>query len=100
LESSKTTPFKGPGSASAAVLFPQAVSGGFQDFLTPYNALWRFQTGARPCLKNVKTPKRRTFFRRSALIFLAIHKVWLRQIALIGEKISCRWVFRHLSNKA
>ncbi len=54
----------------------------------------------RPCLKNVKTPKRRTFFRRSALIFLAIHKVWLRQTALIGEKISRRWAFRHLSTKA
>ena len=61
----------------------------------------RFSTAAtRPCLKNVKTPKRRTFFRRSALIFLAIHKVWLRQAALIGEKISRRWAFRHLSNKA
>ena len=53
----------------------------------------------RPCLKNVKTPKRRIFFRHFALIFLAIHKVWLRQTALIGEKISRRWAFRHLSNK-
>ena len=42
----------------------------------------------RPCLKNVKTPKRRIFFRHFALIFLAIHRVWRRQTALIGEKIS------------
>ena len=28
-----------------------------------------------PCLKNVNIPKRRVFFRHTALIFLAIHKV-------------------------
>ncbi|MEY8261936.1 hypothetical protein [Oscillibacter sp. 1-3] len=52
------------------------------------------------CLKKVKTPKRRIFFRRFALIFLAIHKVCQRQIALIGKKISRRCAFCHLSNKA
>ncbi len=30
--------------------------------------------------------ERRSFFRRSMLIFPAIHKVWRRQIALIGKK--------------
>ncbi len=39
-----------------------------------------------PCLKNVNIPKRRVFFRHTALIFLAIHKVLPRQIALSGEK--------------
>ena len=58
------------------------------------------QFAIRPRLKNVKTPKRRIFFHHSALIFLAIHKVWLRQIALIGEKISRRWAFRQFSNEA
>ena len=33
-------------------------------------------------------PLRRIFFRHTALIFLEIHKVFLRQIALSGEKIS------------
>ncbi|WP_155978868.1 hypothetical protein [Oscillibacter sp. 1-3] len=37
-------------------------------------------------MKNVKTPKRRIFFRRFALIFLAILRVWRRQIALTGKK--------------
>jgi len=59
-----------------------------------------FKSSFRPCLKNVKTPKRRIFSHHSALIFLAIHKVCLRQIALIDEKISRRWAFRQFSNKA
>jgi len=54
----------------------------------------------RPYLKNDKTPKRRIFSHHSALILLAIHKAWLRPIALIGEKISRRLAFRQFSNKA
>ena len=63
----------------------------------PHSTLGRKQSGqatgphkssksTRPCLKNVKTPKRRIFFRRFALIFLAIHRVWRRQIASTGKK--------------
>ena len=76
----------------------------------PHSTLGRKQSGqatgphkssksTRPCLKNVKTPKRRIFFRRFALIFLAIHRVWRRQIALTGKKISRRCVFCHLSKQ-
>src|SRR5699024_8973948 len=54
----------------------------------------------RPCLKNVNMPKRRFFFRHTALIFLAIHKVLPRQIALSGEKIPRRWTHFQFSNKA
>ena len=43
----------------------------------------------RACLKNDRTPNCRIFLRRSALIFLAIHKVFPRKIALIGAKIPC-----------
>ncbi len=51
-------------------------------------------------MKNVNMPEQRVFFRHTALIFLAIHKVLLRQIALSGEKIlRCRAYF-HFSNKA
>ena len=39
-----------------------------------------------PCLKNVNIPKRRVFFRHTALIFLAIHQGLPRQIALPSEK--------------
>ena len=53
----------------------------------------------RACLKNVKTPKRRIFFRCTALKNLEIHKVFLRFFALSIEKISHFWSFRHLSNK-
>ena len=53
----------------------------------------------RPCLKNVNKPKQRIFFRHTALIFLAIHKVLLRQIALSGEKISRRWAHFQFSNR-
>ena len=42
------------------------------------------------CLKNVNMPEQRVFFRHTALIFLAIHQVLLRQIALSGEKIPRR----------
>ena len=34
-----------------------------------------FGSSLRPCLKNVNKPKQRIFFRHTALIFLAIHKV-------------------------
>ena len=34
-----------------------------------------FGASLRPCLKNVNKPKQRIFFRHTALIFLAIHKV-------------------------
>ncbi|MDE7054641.1 MAG: hypothetical protein K2O84_07480 [Oscillospiraceae bacterium] len=50
-------------------------------------------------MKNVKTPKRRIFFRCTALKNLEIHKVFLRFFALSIEKISHFWSFRHLSNK-
>ena len=46
-----------------------------------------------PCLKNVKTPQRRIFFRYSTVVFLWINRVWLRQIALIGD-CACRHVQR------
>ena len=39
-----------------------------------------------PCLKNVNMPEQRDFFRHTALIFLAIHKVLLRQIGGCGQK--------------
>ena len=51
----------------------------------------------RPCLKHVKQPRQRVFFRHTALMFLAIHKVLLRQIALPGEKIPRRWAQFHVS---
>ena len=54
----------------------------------------------RPCLKNVNMPKRRFFSRHTALIFLAIHKVLPRQIALSGEKIPRRRAHFQFSNKA
>ena len=54
----------------------------------------------RPCLKNVNMPKRRSFFRHTALIFLAIHKVLPRQIALSGKKIPRRRAHFQFSNKA
>ena len=47
----------------------------------------------RPCLKNVNMPQRRFFFRHTALIFLAIHKVLPRQIALSGEKRPAVWAY-------
>ena len=55
---------------------------------------------AMPCLKNVNQAQRRDFFRYTASIFLAIHKVLLRQIALSGEKIPRRWAHFQFSNKA
>ncbi len=57
------------------------------------------QKKIRPCLKNVNKPKQRIFSRHTALIFLAIHKVLLRQIALSGEKISRRWAHFQFSNR-
>ena len=80
---------------------------------------------SKACLKNVKTPKGRIFFRCTALKNLEIHKVFLRRsrngrierpcaiefhtaprrgrcgiiFALSIEKISRFWSFRHLSNK-
>ena len=54
----------------------------------------------RACLKIVNTPNRRAFFRRAALLCLEIHKVFLRQIALPGEKIPCRWAYCQFSNGA
>ena len=50
--------------------------------------------------ENVNMPKRRAFFRHTALIFLAIHKVLPRQIAWSGEKIPCRWTHFQFSNRA
>ena len=55
---------------------------------------------ARACLKIVNTPNRRAFFRRAALLCLEIHKVFLRQIALPGEKIPCRRAYCQFSNGA
>ena len=55
---------------------------------------------ARACLEIVNTPNRRAFFRRAALLCLEIHKVFLRQIALPGEKIPCRWAYFQFSNGA
>ncbi len=55
---------------------------------------------ARACLEIVNTPNRRAFFRRAALLCLEIHKVFLRQIALPGEKIPCRWAYCQFSNGA
>ena len=52
------------------------------------------------CLKNVNMPEQRVFFRHTALIFLAIHQVLLRQIALSGEKILRCWAYFQFSNKA
>ncbi|MBQ9648472.1 MAG: hypothetical protein IJV43_08960, partial [Oscillospiraceae bacterium] len=40
----------------------------------------------RPCLKYADMPKRRVFFRHTAAIFLAIHKVLPRQIGLVRRK--------------
>ncbi len=54
----------------------------------------------RACLKIVNTPNRRASFRRAALLCLEIHKVFLRQIALPGEKIPCRWAYCQFSNGA
>ena len=58
-----------------------------------------FRSSLRPCLKTVNKPKQRIFFRHTALIFLAIHKVSRRQIALSGEKISRRWAHFQFSNR-
>jgi hypothetical protein len=54
----------------------------------------------RACLKIVNAPNRRAFFRRAALTCLEIHKVFLRQIALPGEKIPRRWAYCQFSNGA
>jgi len=51
-------------------------------------------------LKKVKTPKRRIYFRHTALKILEIHNVFLRIFALSGGKISRRLPSRHFSNKA
>ena len=63
---------------------------------------WRknLKEHTRPCLKNVNMPEQRDFFRHTALIFLAIHKVLPRQIALSGEKIPRRRAHFQFSNKA
>mgnify|MGYP006918499147 CR=1 FL=1 len=52
-------------------------------------------------MKNSKTPNWRIFFRRSALIFLAIHKVLLRQIALTSQTASngCEYRFLNKSRR-
>ena len=44
--------------------------------------------------------EQRVFFRHTALIFLAIHKALLRQIALPDEKILRCWAYFQFSNKA
>ena len=68
----------------------------------PYSTVHSFYRRARirACLKIVNTPNRRAFFRRAALLCLEIHKVFLRQIALPGEKIPCRWAYCQFSNGA
>ena len=43
---------------------------------------------SEPVFTTLTIPPGRIFFRHTALIFLEIHKVFLRQIALSGEKIS------------
>jgi hypothetical protein len=50
----------------------------------PFRAFFIFK---KLCLI-LKTPLWRIFFRPAALIFLGIHKVLLRKIALHGEKTS------------
>ena len=42
----------------------------------------------RACLKNIKTPKQRTFFRRTALKNLEIHKVFLRFLPCPAKNLS------------
>ena len=68
----------------------------------PYSTVHSFYRRARirACLKIVNTPNRRASFRRAALLCLEIHKVFLRQIALPGEKIPCRWAYCQFSNGA
>ena len=44
-------------------------------------------------LRIVNAPKRRGFFRHTALKILAIHRVFLQIFALSGEKIPCRWAY-------
>lgn len=39
------------------------------------------------CLQHVNTPGWQLFFRRSAGMFSAIHRVLSRQIALVGKKL-------------
>ncbi len=68
-------------------------------FFLPQPAL-RNEDELRACLKIVNTPNRRAFFRRAALLCLEIYKVFLRQIALPGEKIPCRWAYCQFSNGA
>ncbi len=64
------------------------------------NAIENAQAEIRACLKIVNTLNRRAFFRRAAMLCLEIHKVFLRQIALPGEKIPCRWAYCQFSNGA
>ena len=54
----------------------------------------------RPRLNIVNMPKGWVFFRHTALLFLAIHQVWLRQSALSDEKIPGRCTNCYGSNKA
>ena len=74
-------------------------SSGPAEMLEQMRRLRQFRVSGA-CLKNVNMPEQRAFFRHTALIFLAIHKVLLRQIALSGEKIPRRWAHFHALNKA
>ena len=46
----------------------------------------KFQCKPRACLKNVNTPKQRSFFRHTSPIFLEIHPVFLRKIVFVWRK--------------
>lgn len=48
----------------------------WQDVLEGCQGLLKDLTATRPCLKNDNTPSRRGFFRHTALLFIAIHKVF------------------------
>ena len=68
--------------------------------LTSPNFVFSQEFFAKPCLKNVNQPRQRAFSRHAALIFLAIHKGLLRQIALPGGKIPRCWTHFQFLNKA
>ncbi len=81
------------------LIFPWPPEGGGEQLIFGFDRL-KSRLKYRPCLKKVKTPKQRIFFRHMALKILEIHQVFLRIFALSGRKISRRWAFRHFSNKA
>ena len=72
-----------------------------KDRLTAWHSsrLHLFRHSPRPSLKSGQHAQGRIFFRHTALVFLAIHKVLQRKTSLSDEKISRPWSCRRFSSK-